>query len=161
MMDSAYDGSSLENTLTSLNGALTDLLATLRDEALSLADPASDLLAELLERKRIALQRVDDLEKTRQSVCQSAGVSDDPAEMARVLKKLPGLSAEALNVWDQILENLATCQQQNVTNGAMLQLRHRFSTKALEVLRGSQGAVTYTAGGHMRSGALNDRYFCA
>ncbi len=160
-MSKMASATSLEKTLLGLETALTELLACLRSEALALADPTAAEIDTSSANKKLAVQRVDDLEKIRQSLCLALDLDDDPGEMPANLKALFNPATKMQGCWDRCLDHLEACQQQNLTNGAMLQLRHRFASKALGVLRGTESEKTYSATGLMSADPSNARFYRA
>ncbi|MEM7278159.1 MAG: flagellar export chaperone FlgN [Pseudomonadota bacterium] len=160
-MTNKASASSLEKTLHGLETALTELLACLRAEAFALADPTAADIDVSSARKKLAIQRVDDLEKIRQSLCLAQNLSDDPSEMPANLKALFTPANNMQACWERCLDHLELCQQQNLTNGAMLQLRHRFASKALGVLRGTESEKTYSAAGLIDTDPNNARFYRA
>ncbi len=160
-MSNMASATSLEKTLFGLETALTELLSCLRSEALALADPTAAEIDASSARKKRAVQRVDDLEKIRQSLCLALNLSDDPGKMPANLKALFNPAAKVQGSWERCLDHLELCQQQNLTNGAMLQLRHRFASKALGVLRGTESEKTYSAAGFIDTDPSNARFYRA
>lgn len=136
----------MESIIKAMGQALTRLLETMRQEAQALATPGTPNVESILQQKATLLETVSELEQSRQDFCTEAGLDPAPEQMLTQLSPA-GTQTKVAQTWDQVLHLLDGCQQQNLTNGAILQLRQRFTLGALGILRGAGTDGVYSENG--------------
>ena len=151
-------GTALNATVSQLAAKATELLAVLREECDALKTSSARNFDALLERKQALLQTIESLEAMRQDSMRARGLSPDPVEFRALLADSAGTDT-ARQSWDTALGALEQCQQQNLTNGAMLQLRHRFTAEALGILRGTPLPSVYSSQGRLDDGESGSRTY--
>jgi flagellar biosynthesis/type III secretory pathway chaperone len=129
------------NALARLNQLLVEEYAILRQRELERLETIADSKIEVIS-------LLEQCERDRHSLLQSAGLKADKAGLEAMLDR--DLSGELSRRWDALLEQLAACQRQNFTNGQIMEASRRNSQRILSILMG-QGrddrAQLYTARG--------------
>lgn len=119
--------------------------ALLAEEREILETRDSAALAEVAKRKQRAVSELEDLESRRTALLRNATIANDAAGMQSQLQK-----AEDLERWQHYLELAGRCQQANMTNGAIIRLRHQHISDALAILSGER-RETYGPAGNSRA----------
>jgi len=157
----AAERTRLDVAIDAMHQVLTLLLELMRQEAEVLAAPGTAHIEKILEEKQRLLETVNELEQTRQSACVESGLDPNPAQMLHQIIAA-GAGTPSREKWDDALGLLESCQQQNLTNGAILQLRQRFTIGALGVLRGAETDGVYSETGSVDSyESRNSRFLSA
>ena len=119
--------------------------ALLAEEREILETRDSAALAELAKRKQQAVSELEELEARRCALLRSAAVANDAEGMQTQLEH-----AEDRERWQHYLDLAGRCQQANMTNGAIIRLRHQQISDALAILSGA-GSETYGPAGNSRT----------
>lgn len=161
VVDATPVSARMVDLVSALHDALAKLSTELSAESKSLADPAIGDLDKNLSEKQRLLQTIDDLERLRRSICENAGLAPEPEAMLSHIDSFFKQQPLAEN-WESVMELLERCQQQNLTNGAILHLRRRFASNALGVLRGNSSDDVYSATGSVAAySSTNTRFLSA
>ena len=118
--------------------------ALLAEERRALESRDSTALAALAAQKQAAVRELEGLEARRLRALEQASVPNDAAGMLRLLA-----GADDQQRWQDYLALAGRCQQANLTNGAVIRLRHQQITEALAVLSGDR-RETYGPNGSSR-----------
>jgi flagellar biosynthesis/type III secretory pathway chaperone len=107
--------------------------ALLAEERQALETRDSAALAALATRKQAAVSELESIEARRVRALKQAAIPNDAAGMQRLLA-----SADDQQRWQDYLDLAGRCQQANMTNGAVIRLRHQQIADALAVLSGDR-----------------------
>lgn len=131
------------------------LKETLTDERAALEAQDTEALDALLSEKRRLLSELENLEARRGELSVASGFDRDPESMQQVARWCDE-DAVIENMWQHFLDIARTCNQLNMTNGAIIHLRRHHTTHALSLLRsGKFNNGTYGPGGREVATVLN------
>lgn len=145
--------SRLDDLLRDELRAGTDLLAALRHEYAMLRAPTPPAIEEAVSRKHRALADLETLGRRRETLIRSAGFRADRQGIEACLARHdPQRRTPPARRWRELLDLMASCQQQNLTNGIVIQASQRHTRQALAILRGQPGGdgPAYGPGGEAR-----------
>jgi flagella synthesis protein FlgN len=141
----------LESTLTEEVECTRQLLDCLESERTTLIERDLDSLEAITRTKFDCSQRLEQLENQRRTLVESLGFDNTPDSLQRCFKTLP-CADRLFSLWDQILENTASCQASNLTNGSILESGRQHIEQALCILRGQTGSpAVYAQDGEARA----------
>jgi flagella synthesis protein FlgN len=130
---------SLQTILTQEVRCTEDLLACLNTERVALARRDMPALEQTTREKLRYTEELEQLERQREQLVVDLGFGTDAESLRSCFKSLP--QADTLKqLWQQVLVNIETCRNGNLTNGGILEAGRRHVEQALLILRGQSGA---------------------
>lgn len=150
-MDNEGNRHPLEITLSQEVECSRQLLDCLESERAALLKRDLESLEITTNRKFDCSQQLEQLETRRGALIKSLGFENTPGKLPQCFATLP--CAEQLSrLWEQLLENIESCQTHNLTNGGILEAGRQHVEQALGILRGQTGAPSvYAQDGEARA----------
>lgn len=141
----------LETTLTQEVECSRQLLECLEAERTALIERDLDTLEATTQKKLDCSQQLEQLETRRGALLESLGYDNTSESLQQCFRTLP--CAERLSaLWQQIMDNIATCRATNLSNGSILESGRQHVEQALCILRGQTGAPSvYAQDGEARA----------
>lgn len=139
---SGADATRLATNVASGVAATAALQGHLKAERDALERQDCDALLEAAAAKQQALDSLEAIEAERVRLLRNAGLAADEQGMQAVAIGYPELS----DAWQRYKDLASACRDENLTNGAILRLRHQQFAGAFAVLSGS-GPPTYGPAG--------------
>ncbi|MDJ0911176.1 MAG: flagellar protein FlgN [Woeseiaceae bacterium] len=131
------------------------LKEVLMDERSALELEDTDALERAVDSKGRCIDKLQALEKDRESLCEASGFVSGPSQMQDMTAWCDENSIVA-DGWSQLMDVAAECNQLNLANGAAIRLRQQHTEAGLAVLRGSeQRPATYARTGDGSATRLN------
>jgi flagella synthesis protein FlgN len=131
---------SLEDLLTREVHCTERLLVCLGAERTALTHRDLQALEKTTQDKIQHTRQLELLDQQRQKLVSELGFTADADGLRRCFDSLP--RAEALKqLWQQVLNNIQTCQTDNLTNGGILESGRQHTEQALRILRGQSAAA--------------------
>ena len=125
----------LEDVLNREVQCTEGLIACLEAERSALTRRDLPALERTTEDKIRYTQQLEQLDRQRQTLVSDLGFAADADGLRQCLDSLP--RADALKrLWQQILNNVETCQADNLANGGILESGRQHIEQALRILRG-------------------------
>jgi len=142
------DLGSLLDRETSHLAKLLDLLDQERQHILD--DP--EILSAIATNKQKQIEILEQLTVQHNNLLQLAGYSEDHDGMASCIANCD--KDGSLNKkWDTLLSHIADCQEQNLKNGALVELSRNRLSQLIEILHGDQAPTnTYDQAGKNNGG---------
>lgn len=140
-----------DSLLTAGVDAANTLLALLEDERAALAAADSDALTHIAGAKHDALGKLESIEASRQKAVARAGSRDDAGSLRQLYDQCDP-SGRLARHWADYLAIAERCRDANLTNGAVIRMRHQHLSQALAAIAGDR-PQTYGPSGHGRGGA--------
>ena len=115
----------------------------LNDERTALEHQDTEALNEIAKNKHVFLTRLEELEAERLELCTTSGFNADPAAMQQLVNSCDTDSL-LLGYWTHFVDLAKQCNELNIRNGAIINLRRQQIAGALAVVRGeNQDNETY------------------
>lgn len=134
-MSHAQACSSLAQLLQQELEVAAHLLEVLTTEHEVIASRDTDILQQVVAEKQDLLARLETSHKQRLALLSAAGLDANPDGFDVLLERCADLQLR----WNNLKENLSSCQRQNQLNGALLESSRRSTHRALSILLGGQG----------------------
>jgi flagellar biosynthesis/type III secretory pathway chaperone len=123
-----------------LHSAMEKQLNALRENNISLINQAIESLQSLS-------QKLETLDRKRAYLIQSLGFNNTPEGMNDCFQWCDH-SGQLKTMWNNLLNISKKCQQQNLSNGAITQLKYRHAGRAMNIIQGSRrNSETYNTKG--------------
>ena len=120
----------------------------LHEERHALEEQDVDSLRAVAANKQLAVQRMEEIEKQRRSLCAAMGVGVDAPGMDE-LQSLCDPKASVKPMWDKLINIVAECEALNRSNGAISRLRSAQLKSVLEMFNSTDSVnPLYNATGH-------------
>ncbi len=137
----------MRNTATHGTTAFKDLLRDTLDDAIELSALLESECNALITRNFNALQRIiseknqkiyslEKKEVKRKALMDARGYPQSSAGMENYIRSHDS-NGEMHNLWQQLLELLDRCSNQNRINGSILNARHQAAERVLQLIQGS------------------------
>ncbi len=150
-MDNEGNRHPLEITLSQEVECSQQLLDCLEAEHDALIERDLETLEITTNRKFDCSQQLEQLETRRNALVESLGFENTPGKLLQCFASLP-CAGQLSRLWEQLLENIETCQARNLTNGGILEAGRQHVEQALGILRGQTGAPSvYAQDGEARA----------
>lgn len=124
--------------LNSLENCTHGLLECMEVERTGLASRNMEQIEQSTLRKTDLSRELEQLESQRARLVTDLGYSNDAAGMSKCIQNQPN-SKQLVKLWQQVLDNLKACRDNNLINGSILELGRRQAEQALSILRGQNG----------------------
>ena len=123
------------------------LKESLQDERSALQSEDLQALTEALDNKTRCVAELKELEKTRAELASGMGYRAGPGQMDQLTREM-AKDVTITGRWEHLLDIARECNDLNMRNGAIVQLRKRQAEAGLAVLRGeSPTSETYSRQG--------------
>jgi flagella synthesis protein FlgN len=130
---------SLQTVLTQEVQCTASLLGCLNAERTALATRDMPALEQTIGEKLQYTGALEQLEQQREQLVAELGFGPGAEELRRCFKSLA--QADTLyQLWQEVLTNLESCRNGNLTNGGILEAGRQHVEQALLILRGQSGA---------------------
>lgn len=127
------------------------LLETLQEERTALDHRDHEAITRAAAQKSGLVKSLEQIEAERIALVSAAGYDVSESGFCQCLTAVDSGGQIALH-WRETLETLTACQQQNLTNGAIVDASQHFLEHALGILRGSPASSqTYDTHGRTKS----------
>lgn len=124
------------------------LLSVLQSEAEALINRDLDLLQTLAAEKQRLTVHLDQSDADMQRLLQDHGYGNQRSNVTDCIAWCDD-SGQLLRGWNALMDRVARCQQQNRSNGVLLDSSRRHAQQVLSILRGSAPAPDlYNPTGH-------------
>lgn len=149
------DRTKLADTLKMGRICAQRVLTLLEKERQALAERNSVIIEQLIPQKIQAFERWEQTEQQRLTLLHQAGFSPDNDGMEQCLSGLKD-NDPLRPAWQKLLKLTAQCQQENETNGMIIEISRRQTTEALAILSGQPLKPTgYAASGDAQRSSDN------
>ena len=146
----------LEAVLEQQAHCSTELLQCLEAERKALAERDTDALEKISQDKSNHTRVLEELETRRRQLVCDLDCGTDADGMQRCLEKF-GEGTRLASLWNRVIRNIAECRDNNIANGAVLEIGRQHVEQALAILRGNTAEpAVYDAQGGAAS-ALGQR----
>ena len=129
---------SLHTILTREVECTESLLSCLGAERTALARRDMPALEETTREKLQHTEELEKLEQQREQLVAALGFGADADGLRACFKSLPQAD-NLVRLWQQVLTNIESCRNGNLTNGGILEASRRHVEQALLILRGQSG----------------------
>lgn len=142
----------LESILEQQAHCSTELLQCLEAERTALTGRNSDALEQISRDKSRHTQTLEELETRRKQLVSGLDCDTDAGGMKRCVEKF-GDGSRIASLWDRVMHNIRECRDNNIANGAVLEIGRQHVEQALSILRGNMaaGPAVYDAQGEAAS----------
>jgi flagellar biosynthesis/type III secretory pathway chaperone len=141
----------IQELLTRESAGVERLWVVLKSEHEALSRRDVEALDRFVAEKLQCITDLEQIGREQRQLLEMAGLVPDRTGLEALLQRVPGSTGEALRAaWQSLHQKLAMCQQQNLTNGRLLEGNRRFAQQALTALLGTDGGTVtelYDRGG--------------
>jgi flagellar biosynthesis/type III secretory pathway chaperone len=113
-----------------------------------------DTLVHITEEKQAAIDSLNQAAETQNKLLESAGVSIDEQGIQTFINAC-SKQKTLTEAWGKLKHNLAKCQDQNIVNGAIMEVNRIRIQQTLSILLGGNNSQTYNAGGKNQNDSPN------